>query len=119
AEILREAVFPATMAAALSPSNQVEAGGYRVFLERIFEESGNPTDPIERMMIQQLALAHYRIGELHIEAANAKGTETTKLYTTATGKLLGEFRRLALALREYRSRPERKTEHGLRIRRAG
>src|SRR6516164_6347559 len=39
--------------------------------------------------------------QLHVGAGYCKGAEGMKLYTAATARLLGEFRRTALALRAY------------------
>ena len=61
-----------------------------------------PADPIERMMIEQIALAHHKIGELYFRARRANSPEKVKVYHAAITALLGEFRRMALALKSYR-----------------
>jgi hypothetical protein len=62
-------------------------------------------------MVEQLALAHYRIGQLHVSAGNAQGAEAAKLFNAAVARLWGEFRRTALALQVYRGRvPENRPE---------
>jgi hypothetical protein len=58
------------------------------------------------MMIEQLALANYRIAQLHVSARNASALEAIKLLNAAASRLLGEFRRTALALRAYRTRSD-------------
>ncbi len=116
AEVLRKGVFPALMASALSLDNFFETASYKLHLEQILEEAGNPTDPVERMMIEQLALAHLRIAQLHVGAGQAKATEAIKVYNAATARLWGEFRRTALALRAYRtSAPKTHTEKKERL----
>src|SRR5262245_11043553 len=59
AEILDRAVVPALMATALQ-LDHVESTGYRVYLDRLRAAAGNPNDPIECMLLEQLAMAHFR-----------------------------------------------------------
>lgn len=72
------------------------------YLDNFLEEAGAPTDPVERMLLEQIAIAHHGIGRLHTEAASATTPEAANIYNSAAAKLLGEFRRCVLALREYR-----------------
>lgn len=116
AEVLRKGVFPALMASALGFDDFFETSAYKLFLERLLEDAGNPTDPIERMLVEQLAMAHFRIAQLHVSAGHAKVTEVIKMYNSVAARMLGEFRRTALALRAYRTRvPEGKPEKSLKI----
>jgi hypothetical protein len=63
------------------------------------------------MMIEQLVMAHFRVAQLHVDAGYCKGAEGMKLYTAAAARLLGEFRRTALALQAYgTTTPERRAE---------
>jgi hypothetical protein len=55
------------------------------------------------MIIEQLALAHYGVGLLSCKAANAGKVEAVGLYAGAAARLMGEFRRSALALQAYRA----------------
>lgn len=111
AEVMRECLFPTLMADALGYDNIFDSRAYKVYLQRLLDDAGNPADPVERMMLEQLALAHYRIGQLQVNAGQSKGTEATKIYNAAASRLLGEFRRTALALRAYRTHvPEGKSE---------
>jgi len=116
AEVLRRTVFPALMADALGYAKLFDSAAYKVYLERLVADAGNPTDPVEIMLLEQLALAHFRIGQLHVTASRAQGTEATKILSGATSRMLGEFRRTALALRAYRSRiPEGKSGSPLKL----
>ena len=115
AEILRKAVVPASMATAIR-IDQVSASGYRAYPDRLLQDAGNPTDPIEIMMLEQLVMAHFRIAQLHGSAGQAQGIEAVKMLSSAAARLLGEFRRTALAIRVYRDGvPEDKTEKKLKI----
>lgn len=75
----------------------------RRYVEQLLAESKKTDDPVEVMMIQQLILAHHRVANLHVSAATAEKVDTREKYSAMAQRLLAEFRRLALALREYRS----------------
>jgi hypothetical protein len=72
------------------------------YLTQLRRDAGDPADPVERMMIEQIALAHHKIGELYYRARRANSPEKVKVYNAAIAALLGEFRRMALALKSYR-----------------
>src|SRR5262245_17338250 len=115
AEALRQ-VFPACMAVALSLHGQIGPSGYKAYLTQLLKDAGDPVDPIERMLLEQLALAHFRIAQLHADAGQARGVEAAKIYNSVAARMLGEFRRTALALRVYRTRlPEGKPAERLKV----
>jgi hypothetical protein len=115
AEILDRAVVPALMATALQ-LDHVESTGYRVYLDRLRAAAGNPDDPIECMLLEQLTMAHFRIAQLHGGAGQSTGIEAQKILCAAAARLLGEFRRTALAIRVYRAGiPEGKAETKMKI----
>ena len=105
AELLREAVFPALMASGLGFEKFVETSAFKTFLDRFMSDLGNPKDPLERMMGEQLAFTHFRIAQIQVDAAKAESLEAMKLYNTACARLLGEFRRSVLTLRALRTPP--------------
>src|SRR4051812_9649452 len=39
---------------------------YQIFRDRLLDDAGQPGDPVEVMLIEQLALAHHNIGRLFI-----------------------------------------------------
>ena len=102
ADIIRDIAFPAAMAAALPIAKDIGTAAFKLYRDGLLKQAGSPTDPIEVMLIEQLALAHHRIGQLHVEAEQAKSVEESKVFTMAAARLTGEFRRLALALSQYR-----------------
>ncbi len=89
----------------LSPliGGQIDAGAYRAYIDGLLREAGNPTDPLERMMVEQLALAHHNIGRLHVKAASCRSVQEASAYNAAAARLMAEFRRSALALKTYRA----------------
>jgi len=90
------------MAGSVPVGNDVGPSGFKVYLDRLLKDSGNPSDPIERMMIEQLALAHHRIAQLHVQAAEADTVDAAKQYMSVAIRLTGELRRMSLAIKQYR-----------------
>ncbi len=62
-----------------------------------------PSDPLEAMLVEQLALGHHAIGRTHVRAATAGNADAAKIYYSAAARLQGEFRQSLLALKAYRS----------------
>jgi hypothetical protein len=81
----------------------VPVPSYKLYRDEILAASGNPTDPIEVLLIEEFLWAHHRLGQLHVEAAAAKTKDMIEVYNSAAARLMAELRRSALALREYRS----------------
>jgi hypothetical protein len=101
---LRESIPALFMHTSMNkPFKTVEIGAYKLYRDGLLADCGNPTDPIEIMVIEQLALAHFNMGLLQCRAANATQVEATNVYASAAARLMGEFRRSALALQAYRA----------------
>ena len=81
---------------------EVGPESFKLYLLKVMEDAGNPTDPIERMLVEQICLAHHNIGRLHVKAASAQSLEEARIYVGAAALLTGEFRRCVLALKAYR-----------------
>lgn len=92
------------MATALGLDGEIGPSGYRLFLDGLMRDAGDPTDPVEIMLLEQLALCHLRSMQLQGQAGGAKGLEAIELYNSAAARLTAEFRKTALALKEYRSK---------------
>ena len=100
ARIIAEALFPSTMAASLDVSECAGPAAFKLHLDRL---KSDVEDPVEAMILEQLALAHHRIVQLHVSASTARDVQAAAVYNGAAARLTGEFRRLALALRDYRT----------------
>lgn len=81
----------------------VESAAFKLYLDGIVASAGAPTDPVEIMAVEQLAWAHARLGDLHAQAVNAQSVEAAAVYSAAAARLMAEFRKTSLALREYRA----------------
>jgi len=75
---------------------------YLAYMHDFLNENGDPTDPIERMMLEQLAIAHHAIGNFHVRAGVKEKVEEVEIFSGAAARLMAEFRRTALALKAYR-----------------
>ena len=102
ANIIRTLAFPAAMASAIPMAKDIGSAAFKVYQDGLLQEAGSPSDPVERMLLEQLTLAHHRVAQLHAQAEQATSIEATKVYMTAAGRLTGEVRRLALAIKQYR-----------------
>jgi hypothetical protein len=88
---------------------EVGPESFKLYLLQTLEAAGSPSDPIERMLIEQICLAHHNIGRLHVKAATADHLEAERTYIGAAALLTGEFRRSVTALKAYRDRPQAAT----------
>ena len=61
----------------------------RFFLIRFREEAGAPRDAVEKVLVDQLAVAHLKVGELYALSAEAKNLEFKQMYADSATKLLG------------------------------
>ena len=56
------------------------------------------------MLIEQIALAHFHIGRLHLKSCSTAQASLAVAYADAATRLTAEFRRSALALEDYRAK---------------
>jgi hypothetical protein len=119
AEVLDKGVFAALMASALALDQFFETSAYRAYLEQVLVQAGNPADPLEKMLITQACLCHFRVAQLHVGASQAKGVEAVRAYNAVAARLLGEMRRTVLAIHAYPGRvPEDKPEPKIKLAKA-
>lgn len=93
-----------------SLSKSIDLGACQKFREDLLRDCGNPSDPVEIMLIEQLALANFHVGRLFTRSALAPTAPLSIAFVQAATRLQAEFRRCALALEEYREKQiDRKT----------
>ena len=80
------------------------------YLDSFMGDQGNPTDRIERLIVEQVLLSHHAIGRLHSKAATAPTGEIAGTYLHAAAKLTHEFGKLVAVLRDYRTPVLMRTE---------
>jgi hypothetical protein len=103
---LRDIMSPVALYGSMGGShgNMLGPDAYTKYLQDLVADCGAPRDPVERMILEQLVLAHANIGRLYVKSGMAGQHEEVVGYAAAAGRLTGEFRRLSLALTEYRNR---------------
>jgi hypothetical protein len=90
--------------AAMAPRIKgIDSQAYMIYHDRLLADCGNPSDPIEQMLIEQLGQAHFCLGLLFAKTSNAGQVEAVGIYGAAAARLMGEFRRTSLALQAYRA----------------
>ncbi len=102
--VLRETIPSRFMYASLIRAfSVIDEHAYKAFRDQLIADCGSPTDPIQVMMVEQLALAHLNMGFLQCRAANAPTLKAAEVYGSAAARLMAEFRRSALGLQAYRA----------------
>ena len=80
------------------------------YVDEFMDVQENPTDRIERLIVEQVLLSHHAIGRLHSKAATAPTSEIAGTYLHAAAKLTHEFGKLVAVLRDYRTPVLMRTE---------
>lgn len=83
---------------------EVDCQAFKRYRDNLIAGCGSPSDPIEVMLIEQMALANLNIGRLHFRSATADGLEGARVYGALAIGLTGELRRTAIALQAYREK---------------
>jgi hypothetical protein len=107
--VLQNVLFASQARASLSLDGTASISSFRVFFARFWSEAGSPRDPVEKLLLEQLAVAHLKVGELYALAAAVKALEFKQLYGNAAVRLLGMVCQLVGTLATYRNaaRPRR------------
>ena len=101
---VKHVIAPAALATVMGVESKIETSGCRVYLDDLARESGNPSDPVEIMLLEQTAMCHLLSMKLQSKASGVEGTEAIELYMSGAARLSSEFRKTALALKEYRKK---------------
>ena len=76
---------------------------FQAYHDNILQKCGQPTDPIEVMLIEQEMWAHMAIGRLYVTAGGANDANALGIFAAAIARMMAEFRRTALALKQYKT----------------
>src|SRR5262249_8131885 len=85
-----------------------DVASYKALLDDYLQAAGATSDPVERMVLEQLFLSHHVVGRLHARAGTRDRLEEVQAFLAAAARLMAEFRRSSLALKAYRERPAAK-----------
>ncbi len=100
---LKESSVPLFLSATLGRVlPQIDLLAYKLYRDKILADCGNPTDPIEVILVEQIVMAHLITGHLQVRGANTESIESAGVYLGAAARLTGELRRTAVALQSFR-----------------
>ena len=102
--------FHAQIVAALGPLTEVTLSAVRVYLAQFREDAGAPTDPIVKILTDQVASMHLLIGSTHGKAANTINMDQRMTYQNYALRLQSSMCNLISTLSQYRNslQPQRR-----------
>ena len=101
--IVSNAYFPAQVLDSFALGDLASVTAIRLFLARFREEAGASGDAVEKVLLDQLAVAHLKVGELYALVAGASNLEFKQLYYNAAARLIGSICQLVATLTHYRT----------------
>jgi hypothetical protein len=102
ADILRRVIYPSLMATAFKFDRLVGPSAFRLYLDQMRADTGNSNDPMEEILLEQVALAHFRAGQLVSMAGGADSLEAIDMYNRGATRLMAEVRKTIGAWQDYR-----------------
>jgi hypothetical protein len=103
AEVIREKFVCSALVKAFGGTG-FDVADYRTYLDELLAGARVGTDPVQRMLVEQLGIAHLRLALLQSQAAVAKSLDEHKVMNAAVARLLAEMRRTALTISELKGR---------------
>lgn len=100
---VQKAILPSITTGALNMERHADAPMVGAYLDDFAKRAGGPTDPVEEAMVRQLAQADMLVGQMLMQANIAKTPQAAAAFGNVGCRLLGEFRKLAISLKDYRS----------------
>ncbi len=85
----------------------IDVDAYVEYRNGILKACGDPQDPVEALLLEQLLMAHHTVGRLLCQSSITEHPNLTVSFANAAARMAGELRRTAVALATYRekSRP--------------
>lgn len=121
ANIIEGGYFPTCLIDSLALGENMNLFSVRVLLARMHDETGDRSDPIAKMLVDQIFAGHLHIAKLRADAAATNDFEFKRLYFNSAARLQSELCKTVQTLIDYRasrpeSRPEPKTTTPLQLR---
>ena len=96
------AVYAASVVATTMPGlNDTEV--WMHYLDKVAVDANAASNPITRMLTDQITIQFHRLGALHSSSANAKTPEAVVAYNAAAARLTAEMRKCMVTLRELQT----------------
>ncbi len=103
---MRKAIIPGITASAAHLEKHVSTQTVGAYVYDFAQRAGGCNDPVEEVIVRQLAQADLVVGQLLGKANNADNPLAAAAYGSTACRLISEVRRLALALKTYRASDE-------------
>ena len=86
-----------------SPLRCLTPNAFQIYFDGLYEQLGGPEcrDPLHRLMVEQLVIAHHTIGRLMMSASTCTDAEMLRTQCTLATQLMSEFRRMVQAVEAY------------------
>ena len=101
AVIIRDYVVPAALSRIVG-DDRLSTKGAATYMSTFFPNGETPADPVEKVLLEQLAIGHQRSIALNLRADKELDPLKLAVYSTAAVRLAAEVRRTALAIKAYR-----------------
>lgn len=103
-DFLRDRAFAAFMSAAIDKdlAARLPIMSFEGYHVRLLQDLGNPSDPIVRMLAEQIVVTHFQFLGLHVRMAHSKTPAEIGVLGTTASHLMAEFRRSSAALQQMR-----------------
>ena len=103
ASVIGNMFFPGQVIGSLSLGDQTSITSVRIFLARFREEANGTGDPVEKLLLDQLIVAHLKVGELYAHSAGVQDLGFKQMYNNAAVRLLSTICQLVSTLSAYRA----------------
>jgi hypothetical protein len=80
------------------------------YVTAMVQDAGDPVDPLERLLAEQLVQLNHAAGRLLMKAAQAATAEASALLHAAAARMFAEYRKSFVALRSLRQPPTTPTQ---------
>jgi hypothetical protein len=101
AEIARNFIIPAALSR-IFDDQRLSILGAASYLTTIFPDGQTPSDPVEKILLEQLTIAHHRSVALNLRAHQEADPDNLPIYNKACVQLGEVVRRMGLAIKQYR-----------------
>jgi hypothetical protein len=75
------------------------------YVQDMVEDCGDPRDPLERLLVEQLIQIHHAAGRLLVKAEHAGAAEASSLLIASAARMFSEYRKGLQTLRTLRQAP--------------
>jgi hypothetical protein len=90
------------VASSIAPNISPEL--FQPYRDKFLEDAGNPTDPLEITLLENIALANLHVGRMYLKSCVATDAQAIVAFSDAAIRLASELRRTCIAVEDYRAK---------------